>query len=154
MPQNSILPTVLLGAASGARSMSGLAATARVLAAPRVAGGAAALAAMELVADKLPLIPNRTDPGPLLGRIVAGALVGVAIAAASGKDRARGAAVGAAAAFVGAHVSFIFRRELAEFLPPTAAALVEDAAVGAIAAAGANAAREVSTIETSLRSRP
>ena len=154
---SSTLPTVLLAAATGARSMTGLAATARQIAAagaapsaplpqparwlatPRVAGSIAALAAMELVADKLPGIPNRTDPGPLLGRVATGGLIGAAIAAVAGSDRARGAVVGAAAAFAGAHLGFQLRRELAERLPAGVAALVEDAAVGAVAAAGVSA---------------
>ena len=148
-------PTVLLAAATGARSMTGLAATARSLASrgsngdlpqparflatPRVATAMAMLAALELVADKLPAIPDRTDPGPLLGRVLAGGLIGAAIAAADDRDRARGMLVGAVAAFAGAHVGFQLRRELIEWLRPTVAALVEDAAVSAVAAAGASA---------------
>jgi uncharacterized membrane protein len=134
-----VVPTILLAAASGARSMTGVAATARALGSPRVAGGAAALAAMELVADKLPFIPNRTDPGPLAGRVVAGGVIGAAIAGATGRNRVSGALAGAAAAFVSAHLSFHLRRELSAWLPATGAALVEDAIVGAVAAAGVSA---------------
>jgi uncharacterized membrane protein len=153
-----LVPTILLAAATGARSMTGVAATARsvgalaprevrtqparFLASPQVAAGLTALAAMELAADKVPSIPNRTDPGPLLGRVVAGGLIGAAVAAVAGRDRAVGALVGGGAAFAGAHLSFELRRELAALLPPTLAALVEDAAVGALAAAGATAMRE------------
>jgi uncharacterized membrane protein len=150
-----LVPTILLAAATGARSMTGVAVAARSLAGAasseppvqparfladsRVAAAATTLAAMELAADKLPGIPNRTDPGPLVGRVVAGGLIGAAVAAVRGRDRAFGALVGAAAAFAGAHLSFQLRRELAELLPPALAALVEDAAVGAVAAAGASA---------------
>lgn len=152
---SAIVPTILLSAATGARSLTGIAATARhlavkpprhrlaqparFLAAPHVSSGIAALAAMELAADKLPFIPNRTDPGPLLGRIAGGALIGAALAAVSGRDRAAGAIVGAVAAFAGAHLGFQLRRELAEWLPATAAGMVEDAAVGAVVAAGISA---------------
>jgi len=153
--RSPLVPTILLAAASGARSMTGLAATARHVAArapaespaqparfladSRVAAAATTLAAMELAADKLPGIPNRTDPGPLAGRVAAGGLIGAAVAAVLGRDRAFGALAGAAAAFAGAHLSFQLRRELAELLPATLAALVEDAVVGALAAAGASA---------------
>ena len=46
--------------------------------------GFSALALGELVADKLPFIPNRTSPGPLFGRVVLGALSGAAICVAAG----------------------------------------------------------------------
>src|SRR5687767_8871321 len=111
MQLQTTLPTVLLAAATGARTMTGLAATARsvgsrepnaaqlqparFVASRSVAGATAALAAMELLADKLPGIPNRTDALPLLGRAAAGALIGAAIAASARRDRASGAAVGA-----------------------------------------------------------
>jgi len=150
-----LVPTILLAAATGARSMTGVAAAARsltgvesgeppiqparFLADSRVSAVVTTLAAMELAADKLPGIPNRIDPGPLVGRVAAGGLIGAAVAAVRGRDRAFGALVGAAAAFAGAHLSFQLRRELAELLPATLAALVEDAAVGALAAAGASA---------------
>lgn len=135
----AVVPTILLAAASGARTMTGVAATAKLLATPRIAGGAAALAAIELVADKLPFLPDRTEPGPLFGRIVAGGAIGIALASATGNDKARGALIGAAAAFAGAFVGFHARRLLADRMDATAAALVEDAAVGALAAAGARA---------------
>jgi uncharacterized membrane protein len=157
MQGSPTVPTILLAAATGARTMTGLAATARsaaaiestvpppqparFLATPGVAAGAAALAVMELVADKLPGIPNRTDPLPLAGRVIAGGVIGAAIAAVAGRDRLRGAAVGAGAALIGAHLGFQLRRELALRLPDTLAAVVEDTAVGALAAAGFSAMR-------------
>ncbi len=135
----------MTGVAATARRLAGVASSdslpqpARFLATPPVAAGLAALAAMELVADKLPFLPNRTEPGPLLGRVVAGGVIGAAIAATARRDRASGAIVGAAAAFAGAHVGFHFRRELAARLPATVAALVEDAVVGAVTTAGVSA---------------
>ncbi|HVE72122.1 MAG TPA: DUF4126 family protein [Thermoanaerobaculia bacterium] len=150
MQSEPTLPTILLAAATGARTMTGLAATARVIrggepitaqparfvASGSVASAIGALAAMELLADKLPGIPNRTDALPLLGRAAAGALIGATIAAASRRDRVQGAAIGAVVAVIAARLSFHARRALAEQLPATLAALVEDAAVGCIAAAG------------------
>ena len=44
--------------------------------------GVAALA--ELVADKLPRTPNRTDPGPSIARILTGGLSGAALVAGTG----------------------------------------------------------------------
>jgi uncharacterized membrane protein len=155
MTSSSMMPTILLGLATGARSAAGVAATARYLAArsvgqaaeeparflasPRVAATVTAFAAMEVVADKLPFIPNRTDAAPLVGRIVAGAVLGAAIAAVSNRGRAQGALVGSVAAFAGAHLGFQLRRELAALLPAPVAALAEDAAVGALVAAGVSA---------------
>jgi len=146
------LPTILLAAATGARSMTGLAASARsvgarephaeqlqparFVASRSVAGTTAALAAMELLADKLPGIPNRTDALPLVGRAAAGALIGATIAAAARRDRVTGAAAGAVIALLSAHLSFRARRALAERLGPTAAAVVEDVVVCSLAAVG------------------
>jgi uncharacterized membrane protein len=145
------LATVLLAAATGARTFFGVAETARRIAAasdgelreparslarPHVVAGVSALVAFELVFDKLPFVGNRTDAGPLAGRLASGAVIGASIAAVAGKDRAVYALLGAAAALVGAHAGFRVRRELSALLPPTIAAVVEDAAVAALAQAG------------------
>ena len=144
--------TVLLATATGARTFFGVATTARRIAVgnhgelreparsitrPHVVAGVSALAAFELVVDKLPFIGDRTDAGQLAGRLAGGAVIGASIAAVTGKDRAVYALLGAAAAFAGAHVGFRVRRELSAVLPPTVAAVVEDAAVTALAQAGA-----------------
>jgi uncharacterized membrane protein len=151
-PLSPAVATVLLAAATGARTFFGVAATAqriaatsegelrepaRSLARPQVVAGISALRAFELVVDKLPFIGNRTDAGQLAGRLAIGAVIGASIAAAAGKDRAVYALLGAAAAFVGAHVGFRVRHELSALVPPTIAAVVEDAAVAALARAGA-----------------
>ena len=146
----SIVPTVVLASAAGARSMTGVAALAvmladkpagsadhaevRVLRQPLVRQLALAAAAMELVGDKLPFIPNRTDPGPLLGRTMIGAVIG-AVFGDIRNERVQGALIGAAAAFVATHATFHARRALSEILPPTAAALVEDVVTVAVASA-------------------
>jgi uncharacterized membrane protein len=91
---------------------------------------------MELLADKLPGIPNRTDALPLLGRAAAGALIGATIAASARRHRAAGAAVGTVVALLAAHLSFRARRALADRLVPTAAAVVEDVVVCSVAVAG------------------
>ena len=53
-----------------------------------------AFAIGELIADKLPFIPNRTSPGPLFGRIVLGALCGATLCAAGGYSLAVGSILG------------------------------------------------------------
>ena len=149
-------PIALLAAASGARSMTGIAAVARVRASaesgnrdrglgPRIVGRfdrtiantATALAVFEMMADKAPHIPDRINPGPLFGRVVAGVIVGAGVAQLTGVDRRVPAIAGAVTAFVGAQLSFRMRRALAESMPGFAAGLVEDAIVIGIGAAGA-----------------
>ena len=147
--QPRIAQLTLLAAASGARSFSGLAGVARTRAAEarppivhrfdqQVAKVAVACAAFELMADKAPNFPDRVSPASLFGRVLAGAVVGAAMAGDQTRDRRPYAIAGAVIAFVSAHVTFRARRALAEQIPGFAAGLVEDAlVVGAVAAATA-----------------
>lgn len=101
--------TLVLGALTGMRSMSGPA----ILAAGR--GGvlprlALTLAAGEMVADKTEAIGDRIDPLPLGGRAAMGALVGGIIAHDRRGNRLLGAALGAAAAVVMAHAACYLRK--------------------------------------------
>jgi uncharacterized membrane protein len=101
--------TLVLGALTGMRSMSGPA----ILAAGR--GGvlprlALTLAAGEMVADKTEAIGDRIDPLPLGGRAAMGALVGGILAHDRGANRLLGAALGAAAAVAMAHVACYLRK--------------------------------------------
>jgi uncharacterized membrane protein len=86
-----------------------------------------ALAIGELVADKLPGIPDRIAPGPLFGRALIGGVVGAAVA--DSDQRALGAVVGALAAVTAAWLAWFTRREVQRvtFLPDAALALAEDA---------------------------
>ena len=60
---------------------------------------AAVLASVgELVGDKLPVIPDRTRPGPFTGRVAIGTLVGAAVYRDADRPAAYGAVVGAVAA--------------------------------------------------------
>ena len=93
------------------------------------------LAAMigELVADKLPFTPNRTRTGPLVGRVISGALSGGALAAGVGQSLVAGAVVGALGAVAGTLGGFRARTGLVRALgkPDYVVALAEDAvAVG------------------------
>lgn len=133
-----------LGAVTGMRSMMGLAALSRDLSdrsrLPRratslehwlaedlVAITLSALALGELVADKLPAAPDRTETGALLGRGAIGGLLGAI--AAGPDDRALGAAVGAAAALAASYAAWFLRREAgrATLVPDPVLALAEDA---------------------------
>jgi uncharacterized membrane protein len=87
-----------------------------------------ALAIGELVADKLPFTPNRTALGPLIGRIVTGALCGAALAVGGGGSLGAGVALGAVGAVAGAFGGYQVRRQLVKGagLPDFAVALAED----------------------------
>ena len=133
-----------LGLVTGLRSMTPIAMVSRELSDRRrlprhasrleewlardmVAVTLSALALGEILADKLPAIPARVSPGPLVGRGVLGGVVGAL--AADVDERALGAVVGAAAAVVGAWAGWFLRREAvrATMLPDAALALGEDA---------------------------
>jgi uncharacterized membrane protein len=88
---------------------------------------ASALAIGEMIADKLPFVPDRVKPGPLAGRALAGAFCGyVVFCARGGKRQAiRGALVGGAAALAAAWAGYQYRRNSP--LPAIASALIEDA---------------------------
>ena len=76
-----------------------------------------ALAAGELIADKMPGIPDRVGRGPLIARALMGGLVAVA-----SRPRRRvgdvvlAVALGAAAASASAVLAFSFRRQLGRWL--------------------------------------
>lgn len=86
-------------------------------------------AAGELVGDKLPLTPDRIQPGPLTGRALSGALCGAVLGRSARQGAVTGALVGALGAVAGAHAFYSLRRTLVHDhgLPDLAVALVEDA---------------------------
>jgi uncharacterized membrane protein len=102
----------------------------------RIAGATTAMAAFELMADKAPNIPDRIDPGPLFGRVIAGAVVGASVAQMAGADRRSAAIGGALVSFAAAHLSYRLRAALAEAVPGFVAGLIEDVLIVGIAAAG------------------
>jgi uncharacterized membrane protein len=100
----------------------------------------AALAVGELVADKLPFIPDRTTAGPLLGRFVGGGICGAAICLANDENPWLGALVGGLAATGAAFAGRELRRIGArKGKPDFMVALVEDvvAVGGGLSAIGA-----------------
>jgi uncharacterized membrane protein len=70
------------------------------------------LAIGELIADKLPIIPKRTAPAPLLARIVTGGLCGACLCAAAGQSLVAGALLGGIGGVVGAFLGYNIRRRL------------------------------------------
>ena len=86
------------------------------------------LALGELIADKLPKTPNRTDAGPLLFRIITGAFSGVAICISAQQSRVFGLILGGLGAPGGALTGYELRRRLVRNLgmPDFPVALVED----------------------------
>ena len=87
-----------------------------------------AFAIGELIADKLPFIPNRTSPGPLFGRIVLGALCGATLCAAGGYSLAVGSILGGLGGVVGAFGGYQARKRLVAKLgcPDWVIAVLED----------------------------
>jgi uncharacterized membrane protein len=82
----------------------------------------------ELVADKLPFIPNRTRVGPFVGRIMSGALAGAALAAGTGQSLPLGAVAGAIGGIAGTLAGYRARTGLVRTLgtPDYVIALAED----------------------------
>lgn len=72
------------------------------------------LALGELAADKLPRMPNRTSPGPLLWRVILGGLAGAIAATAMDGPGIEGVLLGVVGALLGAFVGFMVRRDLVE----------------------------------------
>jgi uncharacterized membrane protein len=70
------------------------------------------LAVGELIADKLPMIPKRTAPAPLIARIITGGLCGACLCAAAGKSLLAGMLFGGIGGVVGAFVGYSVRRRL------------------------------------------
>jgi uncharacterized membrane protein len=84
------------------------------------------LAVGELIADKLPFMPNRTEAPGLAARFIAGAICGMAIADRRKRnERILSGIVGGTAALAAAYAGVQYRKHVK--LPPLPAALLEDA---------------------------
>ncbi len=123
-----------LGLAAGGRATLGIGApvVARGPLAARVLLGLAVVG--ELVGDKLPQTPDRTEPGSLAGRAVSGAIGGAVLARRAGRGPVPAAVLGGAAALAGSFLGIGWRRAAVGHLPAVPAALIEDAAVLGLAA--------------------
>jgi uncharacterized membrane protein/uncharacterized protein (UPF0548 family) len=109
----------------------------RALASPAAGAIVPVLAALELLADKLPVIPARIAPASLVARAISGAWAATALAAEWGRRRRGrvapalvGAASAVAAAFAGYHLRRWVRRRAG--LPDAIVAVVEDVAAMAL----------------------
>jgi uncharacterized membrane protein len=126
-----------LGFASGGRSSVALAAP--LLTSSGASGGArkavglVALGA-ELVADKLPTTPSRLQPPVLATRILAGAGGSAVLARRQGSSPVLPVVIGGLGAAAGSFAGFSWRKAAADRVPDWQAAMVEDAAVLALAA--------------------
>ena len=88
------------------------------------------LAIGELIADKLPMIPKRTAPAPLIARVVTGGLCGACLCAAVGKSLLAGALLGGIGGIVGAFLGYGIRRRLDLHIKDLVVAVCEDAGCG------------------------
>jgi uncharacterized membrane protein len=84
------------------------------------------LAIGELIADKLPVIPKRTAPAPLLARIITGGLCGACLCAAARQSLAAGAFLGGLGAVIGAFLGYGTRRRLDLHVNDLIVAVCED----------------------------
>jgi uncharacterized membrane protein len=136
MTGSSPLRPLLLGIAAGLRTFTPWAALG---VRGRLAGGRAvrratvALALGEWVGDKVPQVPPRTQPGPLVARLLSGAVAGGLV------DGRRGVALGAGGALAGAFGGQHGRAALGRALrrPDPVIAVGEDALAAALAVTAA-----------------
>ena len=126
--KKALIRAFLFGAVSGMRSMIGAALISRhlanrhwatkadpalaLLSSPGAANVLTALSAGEVIADKLPGIPARTKPFPLVARAAMGALAGAAACSEERENAAAGALIGAGAAVAVTFGAYYLRRWL------------------------------------------
>jgi uncharacterized membrane protein len=84
------------------------------------------LAIGELIADKLPMIPKRTAPAPLMARVAIGGLCGACLCAAVGKSLLAGTLLGGIGGIVGAFLGYGIRRRLDLRIKDLLVAVCED----------------------------
>jgi uncharacterized membrane protein len=83
-------------------------------------------ALFELIADKLPFIPRRTQAGPLGIRILFGAVCGAAICISVAASPILGAILGGLGGIAGAFAGYAYRRRFSLTFPDLLLALLED----------------------------
>jgi hypothetical protein len=125
--------SLLIGLAAGGRSSLGYLAAARLSSKPAVTAVAAAAVVGEVAVDKAPGTPSRLDPGPLLGRAVAGGVGGFAVARADGAPVVLPALLGVGGAVVGSVLGAAWREVADRQGWPWQGALAEDAVSLALA---------------------
>lgn len=102
-----------------------------LLTSPRASSLLKILALGEMVADKLPIVPSRVSAGPLMARVVSGAISGAAVCGAVKKRTNVGAMLGGIGAIAGAYGFYYLRRRIGEETgtPDPVLGLAEDAIV-------------------------
>jgi uncharacterized membrane protein len=95
----------------------------------RVSTALALLAIGELVADKLPKTPNRTDPPALIMRGISGAFAGAALSGSERNEKIKGAVLGGLAAIGASYGMYYLRAWLVKKtgVPDAVVAIGEDA---------------------------
>lgn len=144
--RNLLLRASLLGVMSGMRSASGVATLSRhavkqpkgfaktvfkLLASPGLSKLITLGQIGEMVVDKLPFLPSRTEPQSLMGRMFAGGVAGAAVMREAGEPVVPGILIGASSALVSSYAFYLLRRETGKalHLPDPVVAVAEDAAV-------------------------
>lgn len=123
---NELARGFTLGLLSGSRSWLAPAMLASAQVPGPVVTAMQVLAAGEMLADKHPRMPARTDPMPLAGRIISGAFTAASHAAPN--RRAQVAIAGAIGGYCGTWLFFHLRRAIAARVGPgVAAGVIEDA---------------------------
>jgi uncharacterized membrane protein len=92
------------------------------------------MAVGELVADKLPLTPNRTKPIAIVARCLSGALSGAVIYKAANSNVAAGALLCGSAAFAATFGSFFLRKSVvnkSRLMDPLIGAIEDALVIGA-----------------------
>jgi len=133
----------VIGAVAGMRSMTAPALVSRLarsglslesmqsslLDRPPVARTVLLFAAGELIADKLPFMPKRTQPPSVVFRAISGGLSGAAVCSSKKRSRIAGVLIGAAAAVGATYGAYELRRRAGErfHIPDWPIALLEDA---------------------------
>lgn len=125
MPSNIFLLTFLIGVVAGLRSMTAPAAVSwgarlgwlALAGSPLGFFGYRAFLILfticalgELIADKLPFVPSRTTPGPLIFRLISGAACGAALCVVAKSPLLYGVLLGAAGALLGSYGGYNYRR--------------------------------------------
>lgn len=135
-----------MGAAAGMRSMSAPAIMSQLaqsglaplghfpldfLSRPATAKSMAVMAVGELIADKLPFMPKRTQAPALTARAISGGLSGAAVCSLKKRSMLTGALVGAIAAVGATYAAYNLRKWADERfnVPDPLIAIVEDAVV-------------------------
>jgi uncharacterized membrane protein len=145
--KNTYLQSFCIGIIAGMRSMSAPALVSnylaekqsveiensafRFLASQKTANVLTVLAIGEIIADKLPIVPDRISPVPLIGRGISGATCGAALCIAEDERTEIGALAGLTGAIISTYGFYYLRQKLSNDagIPNLLLGLTEDALV-------------------------